>query len=519
MYNRRHSTVRFHSIISFVTVTAIMCLLVVAMPAQTALAAPAIQLSPASGAVGTIVTLTGTNFESYEGDSLSIYFGGVEIITSPVTVQNGRLETSFEVPRNTAPGQVMLAIVGPIGSTLANTTFMVEASEIWTSIGNGIVGTEVTIMARGFYVNKMVAFYYQHSDVTTLLGTAEASATGECSLDFIVPPGFAGAHRITAENEIGNPATTTFEVVPAVTIFPAQGAVDDIITIKGTGFAPGEEVSIYIKSTPVAYINTDATGNFDGVFKVPAMSNDSYSMRIEDRSRNRVITQFEIMAGARLSSTSGPIGIEVIVTGNGFTGGSTLSVLYDDVELGTTLVEETGVFTFTFEIPVSIGGQHKVAFNDGTNTAVMVFTVETAPPPVPTPRLPEPGTEVKSPVSFTWRAVEDPSAPVSYIVQVANDGEFTDIVLEKSGIAEAEYIPAGNERLRSSKEETAYYWRVKAVDAASNKSGWSAVGSFRVVPSFIMPGWAIYVLIGLGVVAIGLLGFQLWRRRRNRYWD
>jgi len=511
---------RFRRIVSLVTVAAIMCLLVAVVPAQTVLAAPTVRLSPASGAVGTMVTLTGTNFESYKGDSLSIFFNGVEIITSPVTVpDNGRLETSFEVPGNTVPGQAILNVIGPLGSTLATTTFMVEAAEIWTNVGNGIVGTEVTIMARGFYVNKMVAFYYQHSDVTTLLGTAAASATGECSLDFIVPPGFAGAHQIKAENEIGNLATTIFEVIPSVTVFPAQGAVDDIISVKGRGFASGEEVTVYLKSTPVAFINTDASGNFEGVFKVPAMSNDSYVMRVEDRSRNRVLMQFDIVAGARLDSTSGPVGIEVIATGNGFAGGNTLSVLYDDVELGTAIVEETGTFTFTFEIPASTGGQHDITFNDGANTAVMVFTVETAPPPVPALRLPETGTEVKSPVSFTWTEVEDPSAPVSYVVQVANDIEFADVVLEKASITAAEYIPGGNERLRSSKEGTTYYWRVKSVDAASNESGWSAAGSFRVVPSFVMPSWAIYVLIGLGAVAIGLLVFQLWRRRRNRYWD
>ena len=511
---------RYHRIVSLVTVTAIVSLLVAVMPAHMVLAAPTVQLSPASGAVGTMVTLTGTNFESYKGDSLSIYFNGVEIITSPVTVpDSGRLETSFEVPGNTTPGQVMLAVVGPLGSTLATTTFMVEAAEIWTSISNGIVGTEVTIMARGFYANKMVAFYYQHSDVTTLLGTAAANETGECSLNFIVPPGFAGAHRITAQNEIGNLAITTFEVVPAVTVFPAQGTVDDIISVKGSGFASGQEVTVYLKSLPVALINTDASGNFEGVFKVPSMSNDSYAMRVEDRSRNRVLMQFDIVAGVRLDSTSGPVGVAVVATGNGFTGGSTLSVLYDDIELGTATVDETGTFSSTFEIPVSTGGKHEITFNDGTNTAMMVFTVETAPPPVPTPRLPETGTEVKSPVNFTWAEVEDPSTPVSYVVQVANDIAFTDVVLQKTGIMSAGYIPAGNERLRSSKEEAAYYWRVKAIDAASNESGWSAAGSFRVVPSFIMPSWAIYVLIGLGAVAIGLLVFQLWRRRRNSYWD
>jgi len=277
-------------------VAGVLFLLATIVPLRPALAATAIQLSPASGAVGTMVTVTGTNFIYYKGDNVSIFFGGVEIITSPVTVpDSGRLETSFEVPVNTLPGLAMVSVIGPLGSTLANASFMVEAPEIWPDMDSGVVGTSVTIIARGFYVNKQVAFYYKHNGVTTLLGTAVANATGECSCTFVVPSSYAGEHRITAENEIGNRASTTFEVIPQAIVSPTQGSVGDIIAISGTGFAAVEEVSIYLKTTSVAYINSDAFGNFEGVFKVPSMSNDSYAMRIEDASRNRVLMQFPII--------------------------------------------------------------------------------------------------------------------------------------------------------------------------------------------------------------------------------
>ncbi|MBC8477764.1 MAG: hypothetical protein H8D49_05400, partial [Dehalococcoidia bacterium] len=67
--------------------------------------------------------------------------------------------------------------------------------------------------------------------------------------------------------------------------------------------------------------------------------------------------------------------------------------------------------------------------------------------------------------------------------------------------------------------ETAYAWRVHAVDAASNESGWSDGGSFRLVASFTMPSWAIYVLIGVAVVIVGFLVYRLWKRNRSSYWE
>jgi len=506
--------------LSLLTVAAILGMLVAVIPAQPVLAAPAIHLTPASGAVGTMVTVTSTNFESYKGDSLSILFGGVEILTSPVTVpDDGRLETSFEVPFNTLPGMVMVSVIGPLGSTLTSASFMVEAPEIWPDADSGVVGTSVTIIARGFYVDRIVAFYYNHNGVTTLLGTAVADATGECNYTFVVPSGYAGEHRVTAENEIANRASTTFEVIPQAIVNPTQGSVGDIITVTGTGFAAGEEVSIYLKTIPVAYIRANAFGSFEGVFKVPTMSNDSYAMRIEDSSRNRVLMQFPIIAGARLSSTDGHVGTEVIVSGNGFTAGAELTVRYDTTEVAQASVDEDGSFTATFEAPPSIADQHTVTVSDGSNTAKLVFTMESTPPPTPVRQLPETGGEIRSPVVFSWGTVEDPSAPVIYTLQVANDGEFADVVLEKSGLATTEYTPTSKERLRTSKEETAYYWRMKAVDAASNESGWSAMGSFRVVASFTMPSWAIYVLIGVAVVIIGFLVYRLWRRSRKSYWE
>ena len=50
------------------------------------LAAPGISLSATIGAIGTEVTISGTNFESYKGDTVFIFFDGDEIAGSALIV-------------------------------------------------------------------------------------------------------------------------------------------------------------------------------------------------------------------------------------------------------------------------------------------------------------------------------------------------------------------------------------------------------------------------------------------------
>ena len=49
------------------------------MPALPAAAAPVVILVPSSGAVGTMVTMQGTIFDSYEGDNIYFFFDDTEI--------------------------------------------------------------------------------------------------------------------------------------------------------------------------------------------------------------------------------------------------------------------------------------------------------------------------------------------------------------------------------------------------------------------------------------------------------
>jgi hypothetical protein len=89
--------------------------------------------------------------------------------------------------------------------------------------------------------------------------------------------------------------------------------------------------------------------------------------------------------------------------------------------------------------------------------------------------------------------VTDPSG-VTYELQVARDGNFTQLVLFKQGLAQAEYQVGPEEAFQLTKRSNPYFWRVRAVDGAGNASAWTNPGSFYTqdsdppaVPALLSP--------------------------------
>jgi hypothetical protein len=504
---------KYSRILRPLAIAIVLSLVMVVMPARPALAAPVITLSPTSGAVGTRVTISGTNFASYVGDSLKIYFNDVEIADSPKPVPStGSFEASFDIPDNVSPGTSWITIRGPLASVLARSPFIVPKTEIALDVKEGTVGSAVRITGRGFYASKIVAFYYHLDGVTEKLGTATASTIGECTLDFLIPQSSAGKKKISAENAQGNSAEAELEVIPLATLDPPSAIVGELIGVSGTGFSAASEVIVYLQTSTVAYADTDEYGSFTATFRVPEIAAGSYTVRVQDEDNNVDRLEFAITADARLDKTTGSIGTDVTVSGTGFEAGGTVDVKYDDNTVTTATTDDTGAFSVAFTVPTSTGGEHTVTVTDSQKTSQLTFTIETEAPPVPKLLTPAVGAELKSPVSFHWEEVFDPSLPVVYSFQLASDEAFTGMQVERKGLADTEYTLAEQEELKPSKKGSPYYWRVKAIDSASNESEWSAPGSFYIKSSSFLPTWAIIALIAFGVVVII---FIVWRLRRE----
>jgi len=504
---------KYSRILTILSVAVVLSLLLVVIPSKPALAAPLLTLSPNTGAVGTSVTITGTNFGSYVGDSLSIFFNNVEIADSPKTVPaTGTFEARFDVPGNAPPGNAWVTVKGPIDSILARAPFLVREAEIRLDVYEGSIGTPVTVTGEGFYADQTVVFYYSHDGLKEKLTTETAGPVGECQSQFTIPPSSAGKQKIIVESPQGQSATADFRVIPSAALSVSSGTTGDIVTVTGTGFSSGSEISVYLTTRKVAYANTNQYGSFQGTFRVLAINSGVYDVRVQDEDGNAYKLQFAIVSDTNINTTTGNVGTELIISGSGFIASETVTVMYDDLEVASTTVDSKGAFSVTFDVPASDAGSHVITVSDGTNTREFDFTMESEPPPAPAP-VPVTDVTAESTLQLQWEDVDDLSLPVSYDLQVASDEDFASITLEKQGLTESEYTLTQGEMLKPTRKTTPYYWRVKATDSAANESEWSTPESFDVTSGSALPTWGIILLALFGVLVIGFLVFRLSRRR------
>jgi len=139
--------------------------------------------------------------------------------------------------------------------------------------------------------------------------------------------------------------------------------------------------------------------------------------------------------------------------------------------------------------------------------------MESKAPPAPALLSPEDGAKAEAKAHFDWEGVDDPSG-ITYTLQVATKDSFTAsfLVLEREGLTDSKYAITPEEELEPASREAPYYWRVKAIDGASNESEWSAVSSFYVTSPFTLSPTVRNVLIGVGVTGAVFFGFWLGRR-------
>lgn len=501
-------------ILGTIVIAIILSLLGVTLPATPALAQPTVILSPTSGSIGTKVTITASNFESFKNTDVSIYFNSVEIDNSPLTVPDtGRFTTDFYIPQDAMPGTAEVLVRTILGGEVI-AFFTILAAEIELHPNDGPVDTMVTINGSGFYAGNVVTFYYYDS-TRIELSTQTATPRGECSYTFAVPESTAGNHRVVAQDAWGSWAEVNFKVIPSVTIEPESGAIGDEATISGTGFGNQSRVTIYFNDDRVATSKTNKYGSLEVTFDVPVTEAGTYDVEVKDRDGNKDEAEFTIAAGANLSPTTGNVGTTLTVSGVGFKADGTVTIKYDDADVATAKANPSGAFSLTFKAPACIGGTHTITITDGDNTIKHLFTMESTVPETPAPLLPEAASKTEGEVHLDWEDVDDPSG-VTYTLQIASDADFTAIVLEKENLTDSDYNLTGVETLQPTVKEAPYYWRVKAIDGAFNESQWSTSRSFYIVSPTVFPDWAKITLIVFGVLAAAFLAFWLGRRTAFR---
>jgi hypothetical protein len=322
-------------------------------------------------------------------------------------------------------------------------------------------------------------------------------------------------------------------VKPKVTLTPSSVIVGEAVEIRGTGFAETEGITVIFNgkrvSTNPLTIRTNYNGSFTASFFA---SNEAgigvVTLEVSDGSFNKTSTQFTVLpiatqatitlAPATTLDSPGYVGMVVSVEGTRFTPDSEVTLAYSGAgvtPIATANTDNTGSFSTTFTAPQSTGGNHSVTATDGTNTVSAMFFMESKAPAVPILLVPTPGSRNY----FDWSDVTDESG-LTYTLQVATDTSFNSVILQKENLTQSEYTLNQAEELVLSKGQSKYEWRVKAIDGAFNESEWTAPEVFYTgtTPS-LLPGWLIYTLVGIAVIAVGFVAFLVRKALVHRRTD
>jgi hypothetical protein len=483
---------------------------------------PEIELDAFSGNVGDTIKVDGYGFN--DSATITIYYDG-ESIGTDYTDGYGTFEDfTLTIPDSTEGTHPVKARDSSGYSPAVNFTV---SPEITISPTSGAVGDTITVSGTGFAASSDIIIYFDGDEVDITAGDNDTNSDGSFSdATFIIPDTSRGSHTIKAKDEDNNYDTATFTVAQKITIDPTSGSSGTTVTVTGTGFKANYAITIKYDGTTVATspttVTTNPTGYFSATFNVPASMAGTYVVEASDGT-NTATANFVSTTDATISQTTtvaapGHVGMELTITGTGFAPNATVTVTYETtpVTLATVPTDASGNFTAPITIPASVGGAHTITVSDGSISKVFDFVMESSAPPVPLLLLPLVDEKAASETSFEWNPVSDvspASSPVTYDLQVAADAYFTNILVEKTGLTTPTYTLLEEERLESTSKEEPYYWRVRAVDAASNASDWCYASTFYVGFTFEFTGWVVYVTMALIAVAFFFLGLWLGRRR------
>lgn len=212
-------------------------------------AAAITHVAPLSGPAGTLVTLTGTQFNPTRENNI-VKFGSISAV-----IEAGNTATQLVVKVPTGLPHTIHAITLTIGAnnSVGGYDFTVVRPVI-SAINPAATtsGATVTIQGSGFnttIASNIVLFGSQQATVLT------ASAT---ELEVQVPAGLFGNVPVTVQNLQSSPSdASAFNIVPTLIVLnPDNGFIGDTITLSGTGFSPIQANN----SVTIGGINAPVTG-------------------------------------------------------------------------------------------------------------------------------------------------------------------------------------------------------------------------------------------------------------------
>ncbi len=325
--------------------------------------------SPASGPIGTVVTLTGSGFGPYAGANTRLLIGGT---TAPISVWNDAT-IKGTVPGGLAAGPQPIVVQrqaadGTLSSSDTAYFQLTGPGIAQVSPSSGPAGVSITVAGADFGA-------YQGSNTRLLIGgtTVPVSVWNDTTITGTVPALATGTYEVAVERLQGTGMAISSAAPFSLTALvlsppsPSTSPAGAPFTLDGTGFGPyaGANTRLLLGGTTVA-VSVWNDSQIKGT--VPSLAEGPQPLWIERlapgglETSNTVYLAVAVPSVTAVSPGTAPIGAPVTLTGTGFGpyagantqvlfGGTTAPVsVWNDAQITATVPGGASTGTTTLQV-------------------------------------------------------------------------------------------------------------------------------------------------------------------------
>lgn len=266
-------------------------------------------ISPASGVVGTQVTIAGSGFQATKGANSTVSFDG---FVGP-TVSWSDTQIVATVPANAVTGAVKVVVNG-VTSNQDQVFTLPSPITAGLSPSSGPVGTAVTINGSGFGASQGTSTVQFKTSNATVTSWSDSTITATVPATAVTGPIFVTVGGVVTSGNVS--FTVPAPQVNSVT--PTSGTLGTQVTVSGSGFQATKGTSaLQINgwtATTTSWSDTQIVGTIPssaGTGPVSVNVNNVLSNQdVVFTVPNPVVTS--------ITPSSGPIGTQVTVRGTSF---------------------------------------------------------------------------------------------------------------------------------------------------------------------------------------------------------
>jgi hypothetical protein len=367
-----------------------------------------IDLSPEFGPQGTIVTITGTGFPTYESGTLYLDANdnGVkdsgESFVYTYSNEKGEITEKLTMPAKISNGTYYIRYAGrtemdPVAFRIVN-----PSAALTLSTTSGEPGSNFIVYGQHFPEGESGYVYLDANDNgvwdnNEFWNSTMSDFDGNFSVPLMALNVSDGSYKIRYNGTTSvTPASYQVKSAPGIKLETATGRIgNNTITVNGKGFQANETGYVYLdanrnntRDSQELYTNTisDKNGSFIVSLQVENMSAGTYYIRYSGTTSVAHQLYTVPSASMALSVATGQAGSNITITGKNLPSGETGNIYLDTNGNGTresdeytisTTSDDHGSFTGTFTVPDIRNGIYYIRYAGTTSLKEGSFEIKT----------------------------------------------------------------------------------------------------------------------------------------------